>query len=143
MKNAASMAIGPPLSERSAPGSCFQRRRGFGSTPMTSHSRFTARVLLMPNPPNTQHFQGVPPAANGGVETRTPLDTPVLLVIEVKTDGVFLFRFSTERRCVGDTWHRSVDEAKSQAEFEFNELTSVWKVVPEQTDDVFSFGFAD
>ena len=65
------------------------------------------------------------------------------MAIEVKTDRVFLFRSSAERRCVGDTWHRSVDEAKSQAEFEFNELTSVWKVVPEHTDDVFSFGFAD
>lgn len=58
--------------------------------------------------------------------------------------GDYLLMESTmKRRCVGDTWHRSVDEAKSQAEFEFNELTSVWKVVPEQTDDVFSFGFAD
>jgi hypothetical protein len=97
----------------------------------------------MPNPPNTLHFQGVPSEVYGGVETRTPLDTPVLLVIEVKTDGVFLFRFSAEGSCVGDTWNKSVDEAKGQAKFEFNELTSVWKVVPEQTDDVFSFGFAD
>ena len=142
MKLAAPMAIGQTLSERSAPGSCYQRHRGFGSTPMTSPSRFTARVLLMPDSRNTQHFQGVPRAVNGGVETRTALDTPVLLVIEVKTDGVFLFRFSAEGRCVGDTWHKSVDEAKSQAKFEFNELTSVWKVVPEQTDDVLSFGFA-
>jgi hypothetical protein len=85
----------------------------------------------------------VSPAANGGVESRTPLETPVLLVIEVKPDGVFLFRFSAESRCVGDTWHKSVDEAKSQAEFEFNGLTSIWKVVPEKTNDVFLFGFED
>jgi len=69
--------------------------------------------------------------------------TPVLLVIESKTDGVFLFRFSAERRCVGDTWHTSVDEAKSQAAFEFNELLTAWKVVPEKTEDVFLYGFAD
>jgi len=110
---------------------------------MTSHSRFTARVLLVPDPQNTQHFRGVPPAANGGVESRTPLATPVLLVIEVKPDGVLLFRFSAESRCVGDTWHKSVDKAKSQAEFEFNGLTSIWKVVPEKTNDVFLFGFED
>ena len=71
------------------------------------------------------------------------LGTPVLLVIEVKTDGVFLFRFSAERSCVGDTWHKSVGEAKDQAAFEFNELLSTWKVVPEKTDDVFLFGLAD
>jgi hypothetical protein len=50
---------------------------------------------------------------------------------------------SAERRCVSDTWHKSVDEAMSQAEFEFNGLTSIWKVVPEKTNDVFLYGFED
>lgn len=109
---------------------------------MPSDSRFTARVLLVPDPPKTKHFHGVPPS-NGGVDIRLPLGTPVLLVIEAKADGVFLFRFSAERRCVGDTWHKSVDEAKSQAAFEFNDLLSDWKVVPEKTEDVFLFGFED
>jgi hypothetical protein len=110
---------------------------------MPSDYRFSARILLVPDPPKTKHFHGLPPADGGGVDARLPLGTPVLLVIEVKTDGVFLFRFSAERRCVGDTWHKSVDEAKCQAAFEFNELLSEWKVVPEKTDDVFLFGFAD
>jgi hypothetical protein len=66
-----------------------------------------------------------------------------LLVIESKTDGVFPFRFSAERRGVGDTWHKSVDEVKSQAAFESNELLTAWKVVPEKTEDVFLYGFAD
>jgi hypothetical protein len=56
---------------------------------------------------------------------------------------VFLFRYSAERKCVGDTWHKSVDEAKSQAAFEFNELLSSWKIVSDKTKDVFFFGFAD
>jgi hypothetical protein len=97
---------------------------------------------LLPDPLKTKHFHGIPPAG-GGIDTRLPLGSPVLLVIEVKHDGVFLFRFSAERSCVGDTWHKSVAEAKGQAAFEFNELLSTWKVVPEKTDDVFLFGFAD
>jgi hypothetical protein len=110
---------------------------------MPSDSRFTARILLVPDPPKTKHFDGVPPVDGGGIDSRLPLGTPVLLVIESKTDGVFLFRFSAERRCVGDTWHKSVHEAKSQAAFEFNELLTAWKVVPEKTEDVFLYGFAD
>jgi hypothetical protein len=109
---------------------------------MPSDARFTARILLVPDPLKTKHFHGIPPA-DGGIDTRLSLGTPVLLVIEVKTDGVFLFRFSAERSCVGDTWHKSVGEAKDQAAFEFNELLSTWKVVPEKTDDVFLFGLAD
>jgi len=109
---------------------------------MPSDARFTARILLVPDPLKIKHFHGIPPA-DCGIDTRVPLDAPVLLVIEVKTDGVFLFRFSAERSRVGDTWHKSVGEAKGQAAFEFNELLSTWKVVPEKTDDVFLFGFAD
>ena len=110
---------------------------------MPSESRFTARVLFVPDPPNTKHFRGLPPIGSSKVVTRSPLGTPVLLVIEQKTDGVFLFRFSSDRRCVGDTWRKSVDEAKSQAAFEFNELLSIWRAVPEIIDDAFLFGFED
>jgi hypothetical protein len=39
--------------------------------------------------------------------------------------------------------YRERDIYKSQAEFEFNGLTSVWKVVPEKTNNVLLFGFED
>lgn len=54
---------------------------------MSGESRSTAKVLLVPDPPNTKHFLGIPPIDGSGVDMRLPLGTPVLLVIEVKTDG--------------------------------------------------------
>jgi hypothetical protein len=68
------------------------------------------------------------------------MEFPVLLIIEEKADGVFLFRFTGDRRCVGDTWHESVDQAKQQAAFEFQGLLSDWKPVPAQVADLISFG---
>jgi hypothetical protein len=70
------------------------------------------------------------------------MESPALLLIEAKPDGVFLFRFTADRRCVGDTWHKSVEDAKHQAAFEFNELLSVWKEVPTGINDIVSFGLS-
>jgi len=68
------------------------------------------------------------------------MQAPVLIVIEEKPDGVFLFRFSTDGQVVGDTWHMTVEEAKHQAQFEFGDLLSDWKSVPADVEDVVSFG---
>jgi hypothetical protein len=107
---------------------------------MSMKSRFTARVIFASDTPKTKHFNGLPPQLTGGTDSRQLMESPALLVIEQKPDGVFLFRFTSDGRCVGDTWHNTIDAAKKQAAFEFDELLSVWKVVPDEVNDAVTFG---
>jgi hypothetical protein len=64
----------------------------------------------------------------------------MVVVIEERADGIFLFRFAAGGRLVGDTWHATIEEAKQQAHYEFGGLLSEWKPVPEEVEDAFSFG---
>ena len=109
---------------------------------MTMNARYTARVTHAPEEPKTKHYRGLPPQVAGGTDSRQPMESPGLLVIEQKPDGVFLFRFMADRRCVGDTWHESVDAAKRQAAFEFDDLLTAWRLVPDEVDDPILFGLA-
>lgn len=79
----------------------------------------------------------------GGEDLRQPLGAAVLLAIEERPDGVFLFRFTANGEAAGDTWHRSVQEAQDQARYEFGDLLPQWKPVPDDVEDVVSFGLAD
>ena len=107
---------------------------------MNVKSRFIARVIFVSDTPKTKHFRRLPPQVTGGVDSRQLMESPAVLVIEQKPDGVFLFRFTPDSHCVGDTWHKTIDDAKKQAAFEFDELLSAWKAVPDGVKDVVSFG---
>src|SRR4051812_23230492 len=109
---------------------------------MTMTPRFTARVIYALDVLKTKHYHGLPPQIAGGTDSRQLLESPALLLIEQKPDGVFLFRFTADRRCVGDTWHESIDAAKQQAVFEFDNLLSDWKTVPVDVVDPIPFGLA-
>ena len=108
---------------------------------MTMSMRYTTRLTESPPLGKTKHYKGLPPELVGGKDERLQMEFPSLLVIEQKPDGVFLFRFTADRRCAGDTWHKTIDEAKQQASFEFEDLISSWKPVPAEVTDVISFGF--
>ena len=41
--------------------------------------------------------------------------------------GVFLFYCDREWHVLADTWHSSVNDAKTQAEFEYAGISKVWK----------------
>ena len=61
------------------------------------------------------------------------------LLIEIETDGVFLFRLSADGHFAGDTWHQSIEGAKEQAEFEFGPGLSNWASLPPEVDDVIAY----
>lgn len=42
-------------------------------------------------------------------------------------EGYYLFACDTTWRSVTDTWHKSVEEAMSQAEFEYEGITGSWQ----------------
>lgn len=87
----------------------------------------------------TQHYKGFPPELTGNVDLRRKMPSSAVLIIEENNDGIFLFRYTAEGACVSDTWHTSVEEAKEQAEFEFDGHISSWKEVPLDIDDEVSF----
>jgi len=103
---------------------------------MGTNNSLVARVLAVPFAKRTKHYQGMPPELTGGVDLRREMAAASVLVIKHKHDGIFLFRYTTDGRCVGDTWHQSLEDAKEQAEMEFSEHVSEWKVVPLEVDPV-------
>ena len=66
------------------------------------------------------------------------MPTPDLLVIDPKPDGIFLLRHTLEGGFGGDTWHRSVDEAKGQAEHEYGPGIE-WLPIPADEGDAVAF----
>jgi hypothetical protein len=67
------------------------------------------------------------------------LERPVVLVIEEKPEVVSLDRFTPDGLCIGNTWHRTIDGARQQAGFEFNDSSLDWALVPSDVKDVVSF----
>jgi len=109
---------------------------------VTKNERWFATLLARPLKPVVAHHVGLPPDLAGGVDAREQLPSAVVLLIEVKDDGVFLVRFSRERTFAGDTWHQSVADAKEQARYEFGEALSAWVSVPVDVEDAVAFAFA-
>ena len=67
---------------------------------------------------------------------------PSFLVIEEAADGVFLYRYDAYGKCAGDTWHASIEEAKGQAKYEYQDRLRDWIEIPSSVQDVTSFGLA-
>lgn len=91
--------------------------------------------------PDTIHYRGTPPDLTGGIDQREKLSRPRLLTIEEKSDGIFMYRFTSEGERVGDTWHMSLEDAQHQAEYEYQELLSEWTPVPLDVDDPVALAF--
>ena len=62
-----------------------------------------------------------------------------MLLIEKNADGVFLYIFTKNGLCLGDTWHTSIDEAKKAATFEFADAFTYWIEVPNEIEDIITF----
>jgi len=67
------------------------------------------------------------------------MQAPDILLIEQRDEGFFLFRFTVDGVAAGDTWHLNLEDAKHQAEFEFDGLISSWLEVPANVDDAVDF----
>ncbi|HXT59699.1 MAG TPA: hypothetical protein VN699_13760 [Pirellulales bacterium] len=89
-----------------------------------------------------KHYFGLPPNLTGDRDERTEMKSAALLVIEEKSDGVFLCRYAADSSYAGDTWHINVEEAKQQASFEYPHVRVQWEGVPSEFEDAVSFGMA-
>jgi hypothetical protein len=87
-----------------------------------------AQRLTHPTIGTTIHTAGI-----GGAR----LPVPQLLVIETRSDGYFLIRYTDGGAFAGDTWHESFEDAVSQSQFEFG--AADWTEVPEAEPDAVRF----
>lgn len=67
------------------------------------------------------------------------LPPPRVLVIEERSEGFFIKRFTESGTFSGDTWHETFDDATHQATFEYDVPTARWVVVPDEIIDPISF----
>ena len=66
------------------------------------------------------------------VPVRT-LPTPAWVEIAEEEGAFYLFHYDAHGMCFADTWHRTLEDAKRQAEFEFGLAADDWTAVPVQT----------
>lgn len=69
----------------------------------------------------TRHLLGEP---NSGEISRLP--DPVTVVVLEQDGAFYLLRLDAEGECIADTWHKTLEAAKAQANFEFGINENDW-----------------
>jgi hypothetical protein len=87
-----------------------------------------------------KHFIGLPPELTAHEEARQEMGKPCFLLIKEESSGIFLYRYDAKGKCVGDTWHKSVDDAKHQATYEYENFILDWEDVPSEVKDIVNYG---
>lgn len=105
-------------------------------------TRLFARLARPRRSPNVKHYRGLPPVLTGGRDTRVEDPAAMFLLIEEDPSGVFLYGFGENGECITDTWHLTVDDAKHQADFEYEGTVLHWTEVPESVPDPVEYGMA-
>lgn len=90
--------------------------------------------------PQSRHSVGFPAA----LSTTQPekLEWPRVLVIEFRSDGIFLMRYADDGCFAGDTWHQSLEEAQLQAVDEYGDRVGEWRTIPSDVQDRGAFALA-
>jgi len=107
---------------------------------MNKSTRMIAQLPHTPFTTKVKHFHGLPPKVTGQQDERRLLPPPAFLLLEQRTEGVFLFRYGSQGQCVGDTWHMSVQDAMDQAAFEYPDTALDWQDIPAEVADAVHFG---
>jgi len=81
------------------------------------------------------HHSGFPLELDKAGSPRRTLPAARFLTIELTDEGFFLFRFAEDGASAGDTWHRSVEEAKDQANYEYGSALGGWLEIPDEAPD--------
>ncbi|MDE1152779.1 MAG: hypothetical protein PW788_09605 [Micavibrio sp.] len=96
-------------------------------------------ILSLTSFSKTKHYEGLLSDFTNGINTQKKLGPARFLTIEENEDGFFLYRFDDKGNCVGDTWHQSLNEAKEQADYEFEQTLKNWQDVPPDIQDASTF----
>ncbi|MBI3967679.1 MAG: hypothetical protein HY329_18735 [Chloroflexi bacterium] len=92
--------------------------------------------------PPVGHFVALAPGRSDSPERRRRLRQPLVVVLEERSDGVYLGRFASDQENVGDTWHRSVAAARNQAAYEYPDRFGDWQEIPADVADSAKYALA-
>ena len=85
----------------------------------------------------------MPKELGGTIETQKHMAWPSVLLIDVRPDECLLYRYANDGGFAGDTWHETLDDAKHQATYEFPNLISEWREVPDEVEDAVAFALRE
>lgn len=85
-----------------------------------------------------KHYMGYPPELTKD-NKKTDFPIPKFLIIETKSEGVFLTRYSDKGEFAGDTWHQNIEEAKDQAKLEYGQALEDWKEAAVDSGDAIEY----
>jgi hypothetical protein len=69
------------------------------------------------------------------------MPVPDILILEDEGNRAFLYRYTLKGEFVGDTWHPTVDEARQQATYEYEDSLGEWKEMPPHIDTTDYFAY--
>ena len=82
----------------------------------------------------------LPPSAPGGSSFPHPA---VLLIQEnAESGGFILLRVAADGAFGGDTWHPNLEEAREQAEWEYEAALGEWREIPPGVEDEEEYALA-
>lgn len=88
----------------------------------------------------SEYYVGLPPEMTGGEDLRVPmLIARVVIAMEGERRGWILYRYTSDRKLAGETWHPSLPDAKEQAAQEYSQALGRWREIPEGIDDILSY----
>jgi hypothetical protein len=89
---------------------------------------------LLPDPVSSTKVKHYVIPAGGKYDQKQEMGPAQLLVIEAMSEnpdaGALLYRFASNGECVGDTWHKSIEDAKKQVVYEYDGLAKTWQQIP-------------
>jgi len=84
------------------------------------------KAKVLQNQGRTTHYLGQP--VDGMLVPTAQLPSASHVEIRPEDGAYYLIRFDSTGNYCGDTWHLSLEEAQSQAEFEFGIMSGGWEV---------------
>jgi hypothetical protein len=85
----------------------------------------------VPEVRRVRHVVGLPAEMSGSEPSL--MGWPLVVILEdegVDDHDAMLYRYDADGTYVGDTWHRTVADAKHQADFEYGDCLTPWMPIP-------------
>ncbi len=91
---------------------------------------YVAALKPLPDDLESRQFAGVLDETDGLVRG-SPLPLPDVLLIVEMDEAFYLLRYLSFGEEVGDTWHQAIEEAKDDADYEYEGCVGRWLEIPD------------
>lgn len=81
------------------------------------------------------HYIGNPPVSKDAEKNKTLLPIAGVVIIEKRQGAIYLERYDNDGQWGGNTWHKTIEDAKNQAKFEYGDSLIKWIEIHESVND--------